>query len=89
VYPLQNISVKNSGRMRRVCISCFEESRNEYILIGRPQGKKPRKPRIKWNDIIKIHLAEIRYEGVDWIQLAQDRVQWRTVVNTILIHKIQ
>jgi hypothetical protein len=28
-------------------------------------------------------LWKIEWEGVDWMHLAQDRVQWRAVVNTI------
>jgi hypothetical protein len=30
-----------------------------------------------------IHLKGIRCEGVEWIRLAQDSVQWRAVVNTV------
>jgi hypothetical protein len=29
-------------------------------------------------------LREIGWEGVDWIELAQDRAQWRTLVNTVM-----
>jgi hypothetical protein len=35
-------------------------------------------------DDIKMNLKEIGYEDVDWIQLAQDRVQWQNVVNTVI-----
>jgi hypothetical protein len=35
------------------------------------------------NDI-KIDLREIGWDGVDWIDLAQDREQWRAVVNTVV-----
>jgi hypothetical protein len=34
-------------------------------------------------DNIRIDLREIEWEGVDWIYLAQDRNQWRAVVNTV------
>jgi hypothetical protein len=33
-------------------------------------------------DNIEMDLREIRFEGVDWINLAQDRHWWQTVVNT-------
>jgi hypothetical protein len=33
-------------------------------------------------DNIKMHLREIGWDGVDWIYLAQDRDQWRALVNT-------
>jgi len=33
-------------------------------------------------------LKEIRCDGVDWIHPAQDKVQWRTVVNTVINHRV-
>jgi hypothetical protein len=32
----------------------------------------------------KMNLKEIGFVGVDWIRLAQDRVQWRALVNTVM-----
>jgi hypothetical protein len=29
-------------------------------------------------------LGEIRWDGVDWIELAQDKNQWRALVNTVM-----
>jgi len=37
-----------------------------------------------WKDNIKIDLKEIGYEAVNWIQLGQDTVQWRAVMNVVL-----
>jgi hypothetical protein len=37
-----------------------------------------------WADNIKIDLREIEWDGVDWIHMAQDRDQWRALVNTVL-----
>jgi hypothetical protein len=37
-----------------------------------------------WVDNIKIYLREIEWVGEDWIDMAQDRDQWRTHVNTVL-----
>jgi hypothetical protein len=34
--------------------------------------------------LIRMELREIEWEGVDWMHLAQDRDQWRTVVNTVM-----
>jgi hypothetical protein len=52
--------------------------------LGRPEGKRPLgRPRRKWEDNIKMDLREIGINGANWIQLAQDRVQWRTFVNTV------
>jgi hypothetical protein len=46
------------------------------ILVGKPEGKRPlRTPRHRWVDNIKIDLREIGWDGMDWIDLAQDREQ--------------
>jgi hypothetical protein len=46
----------------------------------RPLGR----PRRMWVDNIKINLREIRWDGVDWIDMAQNRDQWRALMNTVL-----
>jgi hypothetical protein len=35
-------------------------------------------------DNIKMDLREIGWDGVHWIDIAQDRDQWRALVNTVL-----
>jgi hypothetical protein len=47
---------------------------------NRPLGR----PRRRWEDNIKLYLREIGIDGVNWIQLVQDRVQWRAFVNTVM-----
>jgi hypothetical protein len=37
-----------------------------------------------WEDNIKLYLGEIGIDGANWIQLAQDRVQWKAFVNTVM-----
>jgi hypothetical protein len=45
------------------------------ILVGRPEGKKPReRPRRRWEDNMKLDLREIGIDGANWIQPVQDRV---------------
>jgi hypothetical protein len=62
------------------------ETRNAYrILVGKPEGKRLLgRPRRKWVDNIKMDLGEIGWDGRDWIELAQDRDQWRALVNTVV-----
>jgi hypothetical protein len=62
------------------------ETRNAYsILVGKPEGKRPLgRPRRIWVDNIKMDLGETGWDGVDWIELAQDRDHWRALVNTIM-----
>jgi hypothetical protein len=58
------------------------EGRGVYrILVGRPEGKRPRR---RWEDNIKMDLRELGIDGANLIQLAQDRVQWRACVNTVM-----
>jgi hypothetical protein len=55
------------------------------VLVGRPEGKRPlERPRRRWEDNIKMELGDIGIDGANWIQLAQDRVQWRAFVNTVV-----
>jgi hypothetical protein len=55
------------------------------FFFGRPEGKRPLgRPRRRWEDNIKMDLREIGIDGANWIQLAQDRVQWRDFVNTVM-----
>jgi hypothetical protein len=88
LYSLPNIvRVIKSRRMRWAgYVARMGEGRGIYrVLIGRPKGKRPLgRPRRRWEDNIKLDLREIRIDGVNWIQLAQDRVQWRAFVNTVI-----
>jgi hypothetical protein len=60
------------------------EKRNEYRILL-PEGKTPLgRPRRRWVDNIKMDLREIGWDGVNWIVIAQDRDQWRALVNTVL-----
>jgi hypothetical protein len=51
------------------------ETRNIYkILVRKPEGKRPLgRPRSRWVDNIKMDVREIEWNGMDWINLAQDR----------------
>jgi hypothetical protein len=55
------------------------------ILVGKPEGKRPlERPRRRWEDNIRMDLREIGWRGMDWIDLAQDRDQWRAFVSTVM-----
>ncbi|KAJ4426265.1 hypothetical protein ANN_27077 [Periplaneta americana] len=62
------------------------ESRNAYrLLVGRSEGKRPLgRPRRRWEDNIKMDLREVGYDDRDWINLAQDRDQWRAYVRAAM-----
>jgi hypothetical protein len=62
------------------------EKRNAYrIWVGKPEGKRPLGiHRRRWKDNIRMDLREIGWGGMDWNDLAQDRDQWRALVNTVM-----
>jgi hypothetical protein len=55
------------------------------VFIGRPEGKRSLgRPKYRWENNIKLDFREIGIDGANWIQLAQDRVQWWACVNTVM-----
>jgi hypothetical protein len=67
-------------------VARMREGRGIYrVLVGRPECKRPLgRPRRRWEDNIKMDLREIGIYGANWIQLAQDRVQWWVFVITVM-----
>jgi hypothetical protein len=52
------------------------------VLVAKREGKRPLgRTRCRWEDNIKMDLQEVGCEGMEWIELAQDRVRWRKFVN--------
>jgi hypothetical protein len=62
------------------------ENKNAYrILVGTPEGKRQLgRLRPKWVDNIEIDLTEKGWDGMDWIDLANERYQWRALVNMVV-----
>jgi hypothetical protein len=62
------------------------EKRNACrLLVGNPDGKRPLgRSRRRWVDNIKIYLRNIGWGGMNWIDMAQDRDQWKALVNTVM-----
>jgi hypothetical protein len=74
-------SYSTNGEKRNACT----------ILMGKPEGKRPLgRPRSRWLDNIKIlvDLKEIEWDGMDWIDLAQDMDRWRALVNTVMNFRV-
>jgi hypothetical protein len=86
LYSSQNRMIK-SRRMRLTGhVAGMGEKSNAYrILVGKPEIKRPLgRLRHRWVDNIKLDLIEIGWDGVDWIDLAQDWDQWRALMNTVM-----
>jgi hypothetical protein len=88
LYSSPNIiRVIKSRRMRWAGhVARMGEGRGAYrVLVGWPEVKRPLgRPRHRWEDNIKMDLGEIGIDGANWIRPAQNRVQWRSFVNTVM-----
>jgi hypothetical protein len=64
----------------------YEQKEHVYrVFVGRPERKRPLgRPRRRWEDNINMDLREIGIDGANWIQLVQERFQWRVFVNTVM-----
>jgi hypothetical protein len=75
--------------MGRAC-NMNGEKRNGYgILVGKAEGKRPLgRPRYGWVDNIKMDLRETGWDGMDWIDVAEDRDWSRALENTVINLKV-
>ena len=54
------------------------------VLVGKPEGKRPLgRPRRRWENNIKMDLEEVGCEGMEWIELVQERDSWRALVTAV------
>jgi hypothetical protein len=62
------------------------EKRGVYrVLVGKPFGKIPLgRPRIRWEDNIKMDLQEVRCGSMDVIELVQEGDGWWALVNAVM-----
>ena len=59
------------------------------VLVGKPEGKRPLgRPRCRLEDNIKMDLQEVGGSCGDWMELAQDRERWRTLVSTVMNFRV-
>jgi hypothetical protein len=88
LYSSPNIIRMMKSRTMRWAghVTRMGETRIAYrILVGKPEGKRPLgRSRRRWVGNIKIDLREIGWDGVDWIDLAQNTGHWRAIVNTVM-----
>jgi hypothetical protein len=71
--------------MGRACSTNGGDEECMWVLVGKPEGKRPLgRLTCRWVDNIKMYVREIGWDGMDWMELAQDRDQWRALVNTVM-----
>jgi hypothetical protein len=79
---LKIIRMMKSRRIGTACSTNGVKRNACRILVGKSKGNSPLgRKRRRWMDNIKMYLREIGWDGVDWIDLAQDRDQWRALAN--------
>jgi len=62
-----------------------EERGVHRVLMGKPEGRRLLgRPRRRWVDNIRMDLQEVRCGFMDWIKLAQDGDDWRTLVSALM-----
>jgi hypothetical protein len=55
------------------------------VLVEKPEGKRPLgRPRLRWEDNIRLDPQQVRCGGMDWIEVAQDMGWWRAFVNMVM-----
>jgi hypothetical protein len=88
LYSSPNIvQLIKSKRMRLAGhVARMGEGRGVYrVLVGKREGKRPvGRPRLRWEENIKMDLLEVGCGGMDWIELAQKGDRWRALVNVVM-----
>jgi hypothetical protein len=83
------IRMIKSRRMSRTCSTHGEKKNACRVLVGKPEEQRPLGRSIRrWEDNIKVHLREIGCGGMEWINVAQDRDQWRALVSTVINFRV-
>jgi hypothetical protein len=74
----------------RVCSTNVGEKEACRILVEKPEGKRPPgRSRRRWMDNIKMELIDIEWGAMDLIDLAEDKDQWRALMNTVMNFRVQ
>jgi hypothetical protein len=81
VWVIKSIRMGLAGH-----VACMGKGRGVCrVLVGKPEGKRPLvRPRHRWEANIKMDLQEVGCGDMDWIELAQDRDRWKTLVNAVM-----
>jgi len=71
-------------------LGCFNLCLWRAVFNEKPREKETLEgPRCRWEDNIKVDLQEVGWEGLDWIELAQDSDSWPALVNAVMNLRVQ
>jgi hypothetical protein len=75
--------------MVRKC-NTYGERKGLYrvFVVKREEKRQFGRPRYGWEDNIKMDLQEVRCGDMNWIDLAQDKYSWRSLVNAVMILRV-
>ena len=60
-----------------------------FFFVGKPEGRRLLgRPRRRWEDNIKVDLQEVEWGGMGWIDMAQNRGEWRAFVRAVMILRV-
>ena len=92
LYTSSNtVRVIKSRKMRWVGhVARMDKGRGVHkVLVGKPEWKRPLgRPRRRWEYNIKMDLEEVGRGCWNWMELAQDRDRWRTLVNAVMYLRV-
>jgi hypothetical protein len=89
LYSSPNIITINKSRRMRWAGHVARMRRGMHIGYWRESQKRPLgRPRHRWVNNIIMDLRDIGWVVIDWIDLAQDRNQWRALVNTLMKFRV-
>jgi hypothetical protein len=73
-----------------LALACMGNRSAAYrILVGKSARRGPLgRPRRRWEDNMKMDLREVRWRGMNWIDLAQDTDIRRAVVNAVMNFRV-
>jgi len=88
LYSLPSIVRVIKSRIMRWAgyVARIGERRVVYrVLVGKPEGKRRLgRPRLRWENYIKMDLQDVGCGDMKWIYLAQDRNMWWALVNAVM-----
>ena len=81
MWVIKSRRMRWAGHMARM-----EEGRGVHRgLVVKSEGQRPLgRPRLRWEDNIKMDLQEVGRRCGNFMELAQDRDRWRALVNAVM-----